>query len=146
MFSFKLSLLIPGVSGREQAYFTFTLPLPVARRTPEITFGADRPFRLFNVEFRPRRKSTDTEFKETSVVVLPILILLGFAVINFNKIWPSVAALVGKTSSAGHGASRTSLGAGSRSEEVDSGLPDLSWVEGTTAAGAAKKKVKAKRA
>ena len=109
-------------------------------RTPEITFNADRSFRFFNVEFKPNRKSTDQEFKETSVVVLPIMILVAFAVINFNKIWPSIASLIGKATAQG---SRSS--SGSRAD-ADTGMPDLSWVEGTTAGGAAKKKVKAKRA
>ena len=121
-------------------------------RTPELTVAADRAFRLLSVEFRATRKSGDQEFKETSVVVLPVVILAAFAVVNFGKVWPSVLALVGRSSSGlaqlgarggggGGGGGGASSDGGAGSLETD--LPDLSWVDG--ASSTSKKKVKAKK-
>nr|XP_022336385.1 nodal modulator 1-like isoform X1 [Crassostrea virginica] len=55
---------------------------------PEISFQTNKSYKHFTFQFTPKRKSLEQELSQGSVLALPIAILLGVAIYNYQKVLP----------------------------------------------------------
>lgn len=66
---------------------------------PEISFQTNKSYKHFTFQFTPKRKSLEQELNQGSVLALPLAILVGVAIYNYQKLLPvlSKAAIQAKT-------------------------------------------------
>lgn len=55
---------------------------------PEISFQTNKSYKHFTFHFTPKRKSLEQELSQSSVLALPLAILIGVAIYNYQKLLP----------------------------------------------------------
>ncbi|XP_061181394.1 BOS complex subunit NOMO1-like [Saccostrea echinata] len=61
---------------------------------PEISFQTNKSYKHFTFNFTPKRKSLEQELSQSSVLALPLAILIGVAIYNYQKLLPVLSKAV----------------------------------------------------
>ncbi|KAL4228821.1 hypothetical protein ACF0H5_011861 [Mactra antiquata] len=91
---------LPSLQMDDSVYFV-RLESSLSKNThefdqPEIELRANLSYKHLTFKFEPKRKSLEQELSQSSVLMLPLSILVAFAIYNYKKLQPFLQQILGQ--------------------------------------------------